>query len=74
MKQVKVNKDGWSRWETPIMKGYLMHCCDCGLVHEVEFQAGVQKEGKRNGWFEMEEIPNGRVSLRMRRIENENRK
>lgn len=24
-------------WIRPPMKGYRMHCCDCGLVHRVDF-------------------------------------
>lgn len=31
-------KYGWSRWVNPKMKGYLLKCCDCGLVHEFEFK------------------------------------
>jgi hypothetical protein len=31
--------DGWSRWVQPVMKGYKMACCDCGLVHDMEFRA-----------------------------------
>ena len=27
-----------NEWETPIYKGYKMICCDCGLVHEVDFR------------------------------------
>lgn len=30
--------DGWSRWVPPKMKGYRMGCCDCHLVHDMEFQ------------------------------------
>ena len=22
----------------PVMKGYRMHCCDCGLVHVIDFK------------------------------------
>lgn len=29
--------DGWSEWIHPL-PGYLMQCCDCGLVHKMEFQ------------------------------------
>ena len=27
----------WSRWVTPVMDGYKMACCDCGLVHVLDF-------------------------------------
>lgn len=35
----RVGKGGWSRWVTPIMREYKLVCCDCSLVHEMEFQA-----------------------------------
>lgn len=28
----------WSRWVRPIRKGYKMACCDCGLVHDMDFR------------------------------------
>lgn len=31
-------KNGWSRWVQPISRGYLMSCCDCGLVHRMNFR------------------------------------
>ena len=31
-------KDGWTDWETPNMKLYKLMCCDCGLVHDFQFQ------------------------------------
>ena len=37
-KKVKVGKSGWSYWQKPKMKGYMMQCCDCDLIHEVEFR------------------------------------
>ena len=33
-----IHPDGWSRWVYPVMEGYKMTCCDCGLVHEMEFR------------------------------------
>lgn len=32
-------EDGWCDWVHPL-PGYLMKCCDCGLVHEMEFAIG----------------------------------
>ena len=29
--------DGWTQWQYPLLKGYRMGCCDCGLVHDLEF-------------------------------------
>ena len=31
-------EDGWSEWQQPKMAAYKMACCDCGLVHDMEFE------------------------------------
>ncbi len=28
----------WSRWVQPIRRGYKLACCDCGLVHDIDFR------------------------------------
>lgn len=33
-------------WIQPIRRGYLLACCDCGLVHKVNFR--LVKRGNRN--------------------------
>ncbi len=30
--------DGWTRWVYPLMDSYKMSCCDCGLVHDMQFR------------------------------------
>ena len=35
-------KGGWTEWIQPIRRGYKLACCDCGLVHNVDFR--VHKE------------------------------
>jgi hypothetical protein len=35
---MKEQDDGWTVWIQPLMKGYRMACCDCGLVHELVFR------------------------------------
>lgn len=37
---VAVMDDGWSEWIRPL-PGFLHQCCDCGLVHEMEFTVGA---------------------------------
>lgn len=62
-------QDGWSEWIHPL-PGYLMQCCDCKLIHEMQVCIGQDNgdgaplnEGERR---------NGRVVLfRMRRHEEE---
>jgi Zn-finger protein len=45
-KKHTAGKGGWSEWVQPKMEGtYLFKCCDCGLVHELEFATFV-KRGK----------------------------
>lgn len=34
----QAGRGGWSPWVSPKMRGYLMKCCDCGLVHEIDFK------------------------------------
>ena len=50
-KMDKAAPGGWSDWVMPRMSGYRMACCDCGLVHEMDFQAvrlqEVEKEGEQ---------------------------
>ena len=31
------HEDGWSDWIHPL-PGYKLACCDCGLVHNMEFR------------------------------------
>lgn len=37
-------KDG--TWIEPLMKGWRMACCDCGLVHRTEFRVVRSGRGK----------------------------
>jgi hypothetical protein len=35
----EVEKEGdWSEWVCPDPEQYFMKCCDCGLVHEMQFK------------------------------------
>lgn len=38
-------KDG--QWIAPKRRGYRLACCDCGLVHELEFRLMPHGGGKR---------------------------
>ena len=49
--QETAGKGGWSRWVPPVMSGYKMACCDCGLVHDMQFKAvRVTKREKDGSW------------------------
>lgn len=34
----KEGPNGWSRWVQPVKRGYLLECCDCSLVHRMDFR------------------------------------
>lgn len=33
------DEEGWSDWLHPL-PGFIMKCCDCGLLHELQFAIG----------------------------------
>lgn len=51
---------GPGEWQQPVRKGYKMACCDCGLVHNMEFRVHKGKIQIR-GWR------NSRSTAQMRR-------
>ena len=52
-------------WVWPKMRGYKMQCCDCGLIHFVDFVV-IDSDG--------EPVNNYKVILRAYRIERKQRK
>lgn len=45
-----VGARGFSRWVQPQMSKYLLACCDCGLVHEMQFRiAAGPVKGRQSG-------------------------
>ena len=59
----------WSEWVCPDPKGYLMKCCDCGLVHEAEFAVVRYKSETERDDCDMVNDPNLQAVFRMRRSE-----
>jgi len=53
--QHKAGKGGWSEWVYPTKK-YLFKCCDCGLIHEMEF-ASLIKTNKKGIHFNVVKLP-----------------
>lgn len=43
--EVIANSDGWSEW-LHMRQGYRMACCDCGLVHNLEFKVARKSRAK----------------------------
>jgi Zn-finger protein len=70
-KPMIAGEDGWSEWVQPTMGSYLMQCCDCGLIHEMQF--GVLRKGADlpDGSWEAHELPQEeyRVEFRARRTD-----
>jgi hypothetical protein len=47
-------------WIQPVRRGYRMACCDCGLVHELDFRI-------RDGRVQVRARRNNRATAAMRR-------
>jgi nitrate/TMAO reductase-like tetraheme cytochrome c subunit len=65
-KTPKPNAQGWTRWQQPNHEGYLLKCCDCGLVHELQF-AVVKFENSESKKAEFMDDPNLRVAFKAKR-------
>lgn len=48
--EVETMPGGWSEWIRPKRRGYLMGCCDCGLIHEMDF-AVVERVPFKSGQY-----------------------
>ncbi len=71
-KPVKLAEGGWSEWQHPKMSGYRMQCCNCGMVHEVEFRVTRVVARKRWGWKVIEAAGKDfEIEMRMRRVTRE---
>ena len=64
-KEKAVDPDGWTRWINPI-QGYKMVCCDCSLVHDIEWEILKVCETKPDGEWDGEVLPWGEYRLGMR--------
>ena len=60
-----IDDDGWCEWIHPL-PGYLMQCCDCGLVHEAEFEI-TERDESNTGRLNPGERDDAIVIFRMRR-------
>jgi len=62
--------DGWTRWISPRPGIYRMACCDCGLVHDIDFRAAKVVKGnpEKEDWEYIELDPKKyRVIFRAKR-------
>jgi len=61
-----------NEWVKPQMNKYEMKCCDCGLIHEVDFRViELLKEHDDGTAIATIAGDNFRVQFRMRRLGNE---
>lgn len=67
MEQHYAGPGGWSKWTIPVMKQYRMACCDCGLVHDLDFRVLKVTSRKNSREFWGERVPGMRVEFRARR-------
>lgn len=61
--------DGWCEWIHPL-PGYLMQCCDCGLVHEMQYAIVPSHENCGDAELNEGETEDGVVIFRARRATN----
>jgi hypothetical protein len=59
-------EDGWCNWVCPKPQGYLMQCCDCELIHEVDYRV-VRYESEDSEVYEVVDDPNLQAQMRLRR-------
>jgi hypothetical protein len=62
--------DDWSEWVCPDPTQYFMKCCDCGLVHEMQFNIVKYSEGDKCEDFD---DPYVQAVFRARRVEQAER-
>jgi hypothetical protein len=41
-------------WIYPVSRGYRLRCCDCGLVHRIDFQVVADARGRLMTRFRVE--------------------
>ena len=59
-------EDGWCDWVCPKPRGYLMQCCDCELIHEVDFRV-VRYESEDSEVYTVVDDPDLQAQMRLRR-------
>lgn len=67
-KQHKAGRGGWSEWVNPKLDSFLFKCCDCELIHQLQFGVFLKRNEKR-GAYEIFNLPdNFGVKFRARRF------
>lgn len=63
--------DGYSEWIQPEMDHYRMACCDCGLVHNMQFKVMRVKEDLGDGFKDVRPTKEGQFVVQFRVSRNE---
>jgi hypothetical protein len=63
---MEAGENGWSEWIHPL-PGYLMQCCDCGSVHEMQTAIVEEQQVAGSGAFNEGEDEGHITVFRMRR-------
>ena len=67
MKRMLERKDGWTDWQFPTMQKYRMACCDCGLVHDMQFEVHKVTKQIDANTFVAKSVEGYRVRFKARR-------
>ena len=71
MYEPQAGKDGWTDWQRPMMRGYRLGCCDCGLVHDMDFRVVKIVKRHRHGVKEGEVLSSKDYQVEFRVSRNE---
>jgi hypothetical protein len=66
IEQMFADEEGWSDWIHPL-PGYLMQCCDCGLIHDMEFAIVPRSDVAGDGSFNEGENEQHMIIFRAKR-------
>lgn len=71
MYEPPAGNNGWTDWQKPVMRGYRLGCCDCGLVHDFDFRVIRVKKQHHDGSMTVEVLSSRdyQVEFRVRRDE-----
>ena len=67
----ETTKNGiWTDWIRPVMNKYHMMCCDCGLVHTINFRAIEIIKVYKNGVKQGKVLPKNKFQVEMKMYRN----
>ncbi len=65
--ETETHPGGWTDWIRPKRRGYLMGCCDCGLIHELDFAVVKRVPFKEGEYVKFDVVKGADVVFRARR-------